>query len=61
MIAAFFVVTVTDLFWSLVQDGAPHLSRLFSAALWIAATLLSAAGLCTRIFYKRRSHRRAEP
>ena len=31
------------------------------AALWIAATLLSAAGLCTQIFYKRRSDRREEP
>ena len=61
MIAAFLVMAVTDLFWSLVQDGAPHLSRLFSAALWIAATLLSASGLCIRIFYKRRSRRRAEP
>ena len=60
MIAAFLVV-VTDLFWSLGQDGAPHLSRLLSAALWIAATLLSDAGLCTRLFYKRRSDRRAEP
>ena len=32
MIAAFLVMAVTDLFWSLVQDGVLHPSHLLNAA-----------------------------